>query len=271
MVKDLGTLSLSQRSMAAVRGWAPFVALLAAYEAMRDLAALVGVPPHNLALFDRRLFDGYEPTLVLQAAAAQLSDNDLLEDMGSLVYIAHFLLPVAVGAWLWTRDRDAFSRFGFTLVILCAMAFATYVVAPTSPPWLAQPASVRHVIDDAIQRSGLPAGLLWLYSNHDYNLYAAFPSLHAGFPVIAALAAWQRNRFVGIVLSVWAVIVWIAVVYLGEHYVTDVLGGIAYAVAAILIVRMLTRRKRLELSPAPGVRTVAPSPPRSEGTTRPRW
>ena len=142
--------------VALLRGWAPFVGLLVAYELMRDLAALIGVQPHNLAPFDRNLFDGYEPTLVLQAAAAQLADRDLLEDAGSLVYGAHFLLPIALGAWLWAKDRDAFNRFGFTLVILCAMAFATYVVAPTSPPWLAQPSAVRHLIDDAIQRSGLP-------------------------------------------------------------------------------------------------------------------
>lgn len=268
MANDIRTGSLSQRGAAAVRGWAPFVALLFAYEAMRDVATLVGVPPHNLAPIDRRLFAGHEPTLVLQAAASQLADPDLFEDLGSLVYGAHFLLPVAVGAWLWTRDRDAFSRFGFTLVILCAMAFATYVVAPTSPPWLAQPASVRHVIEGAIQRSGLPASLVWLYSNHDYNLYAAFPSLHAGFPVVAAQAAWQRNRIAGILLSIWAVIVWIAVVYLGEHYVADVLGGIAYAVVAILIVRALTRRSRREPARFPAGQKDAPFPLHPAGTTR---
>jgi hypothetical protein len=41
---------------------------------------------------------------------------------------------------------------------------------------------------------------------------------------------------------VWAVIVWVVVVYLGEHYVADVLGGIAYAVAAIAITRMVAAR-----------------------------
>src|ERR1700674_5059718 len=122
------------------------------------------------------------------------------------------------------------------------MAFATYVVAPTSPPWLAQPSSVRHVIDDAIQRSGLPQGAVWLYSHHDYNLYAAFPSLHAGFPVVAAVAAWQRNRAVGLLLSAWTVVVWLAVVYLGEHYVADVVGGLAYALVAIVIARIITNR-----------------------------
>jgi membrane-associated phospholipid phosphatase len=268
---DALAIATSPRGVVAlVRGWAPFVGLLVAYELMRDLASAIGVQPHNLAPFDRHLFDGYEPTLILQAAAASLADRDLLEDAGSLIYGAHFLLPIAVGAWLWARDRDAFSRFGFTLVILCAMAFATYVVAPTSPPWLAQPSAVRHVIEDAIQRSGLPSSLLWLYSNHDYNLYAAFPSLHAGFPVVAAAAAWQRNRVVGTLLYAWAVVVWLAVVYLGEHYVTDVVGGIAYAALAIVIVRVIAARQVRVALPESARPSDAPSPPRWEETTRSR-
>jgi len=225
-----------------VRGWAPFAALLIAYELMRDLAAMVGAEPHNLASLDRTLFAGYEPTLVLQAMVNRLADPDVLEDSASLVYGLHWLLPIAVGAWLWWDDRRAFNRFGISLVILCALAFATYVLVPTSPPWLAQPASVQHVIEDSIQRSGLPAGAVWLYAHHDYNLNAAFPSLHAGFPVVAALSVWRRNRVVGLVLFAWAAVVWLAVVYLGEHYVTDVLGGLIYALAAVGITARVTAR-----------------------------
>ena len=152
------------------------------------------------------------------------------------------------------------------------MAFATYVIAPTSPPWLAEPSAVRHVIDNAIQRSGLPSSVLWLYSNHDYNLYAAFPSLHAGFPVVAAAAAWQRNQVIGTLLFVWAALVWLAVVYLGEHYVADVVGGIAYAAVAIALVRVITaRRARVALAGPPALPIGAPSPPRREATTRSRW
>ena len=226
-----------RRVVALVRGWTPFVLLLVAYEIMRDLAAAIGMPAHDLARLDRALFDGYQPTLVLQAAIGQLADADLFEDMGSLVYATHFLLPIAVGAWLWRTDRDGFRRFGLTLIVLCGLAFATYVVAPTTPPWLAQPSAVRHVIEETIQRSGVPSSLIWLYSHHDYNLYAAFPSLHAGFPVVAAAAVWRQSRKAGVVLWVWAVIVWIVVVYLGEHYVADVLGGIVYAAIAIAFVR----------------------------------
>ncbi len=228
--------------MVLVRGWAPFVVLLIAYELMRDLASAIGMPAHDLARLDRTLFDGYQPTLVLQAAVGRLADADVFEDMGSLVYATHFLLPIAVGAWLWTKDHDAFRSFGLTLIVLCGLAFVTYVVAPTTPPWLAQPSVVKHLIEETVQRSGVPSSLIWLYSHRDYNLYAAFPSLHSGFPVVAAAAAWGQSRKVGLLLWVWAAIVWIAVVYLGEHYVADVIGGIAYAVIAIAVVRTFSWR-----------------------------
>ena len=211
---------------------------------MRDLASKLGVPPHNLAGIERALFGGYEPTLVLQATIGKLGDADLIDDVGSLVYSAHFLLPIAVGAWLWTKSRSDFRRFGLSLVVLCALAFVTYVVVPTAPPWLAQPASVQHLMQVTVQRLALPADLTWLYSHHDYNLYAAFPSLHAGFPVLAAAAAWRLNRAVGVALSIWAAVVWVTVVYLGEHYVTDVAGGILYAVAALAIAAMLSQTTR---------------------------
>jgi membrane-associated phospholipid phosphatase len=231
-------------TVALLRGWAPFAVLLIAYELVRDLASRVGIQPHNLAGVERAIFGGHEPTLVLQAAVGRLGDADLIEDMGSLVYSAHFLLPIAVGAWLWSKNRGEFRRFGLSLVVLCALAFITYVVVPTSPPWLAQPGSVQHLMQETVQRAGLPADLTWLYSHHDYNLYAAFPSLHAGFPVLAAAAAWRRNRVVGVALSIWAILVWVTVVYLGEHYVTDVVGGILYAAVALVIVAMLQSSKQ---------------------------
>jgi len=252
-----------------IRGWAPFVALLVAYEAMRDLASVIGLAPHNLAPLDRTIFAGYEPTLVLQGIVDRLSDSDVVEDAASLVYAAHWILPAAVGAWFWIKDRNAFNRFGLRLVLLCALAFATYVMAPTSPPWLAQPDAVRHVIEDAIVRSHLPASLLWLYMNHDYNLYAAFPSLHSGFPVVVAVSGWQRNRVAGLFLFAWAAVVWIAVVYLGEHYVTDVVGGILYAVAAIAIAAAISARWPKLGGPA-GAPRIAPSPVRAGETTRSR-
>jgi hypothetical protein len=60
--------------------------------------------------------------------------------------------------------------------------------------------------------------------------------------VVAAAAAWRQSRRVGVVLGVWAVILWVVVVYLGEHYVADVIGGIVYAIIAIAIARTFRGR-----------------------------
>src|SRR5260370_29171647 len=130
------------------------------------------MPGGDRAGFDRPLCAGYQATPVPQAAIGRLADADVFDGLGSAVYATHFLLPVAVGIWLWTKDHDAFRRFGLTLVVLCGLAFITYVIAPTTPPWLAQPASVQHLIVESVQRSGGPSSLVWLYSHHGYKLYA---------------------------------------------------------------------------------------------------
>jgi membrane-associated phospholipid phosphatase len=69
--------------------------------------------------------------------------------------------------------------------------------------------------------------------------------------VLAAAAAWRRNKVVGAVLSVWAVVVWVTVVYLGEHYFADVVGGILYAVVALVIVSLWSQSRRRDLKTAP--------------------
>src|SRR5260370_8094009 len=87
-----------RRIVVLVRGWAPFVLLLVAYEVMRDLASAVDLPAHDLARLDRALFDGYQPTLVLQSAVGRLPDADVFEDMGSASYSPPSLLPVPLAA-----------------------------------------------------------------------------------------------------------------------------------------------------------------------------
>jgi membrane-associated phospholipid phosphatase len=66
---------------------------------------------------------------------------------------------------------------------------------------------------------------------------------------------WPRNRRLGLVLAAWTALVWLSVVYLGEHYVADVLGGVAYACAGLLLVRRWRRVMR-----GPGLREPAHFP-----------
>jgi hypothetical protein len=59
---------------------------------------------------------------------------------------------------------------------------------------------------------------------------AAFPSLHVALPLTLALwAASRRHMRLGLVLGLYSAIIASSVVYLGEHYVIDVIGACCVA------------------------------------------
>jgi membrane-associated phospholipid phosphatase len=164
----------------------------------------------------------------------------------------HFVVPAAVGLSLWFGDRSLFRAFAASLVAVSLLAFVTYVAMPTLPPWLGHPAETHKVIDETIAKLRIPTWLVGVYTHHDYNVAAAFPSLHSAFPLIAAAHVWLRNRRLGLVMTGWTVLVWLSVVYLGEHYVVDVTGGVAHAAAAMALVagwHRATRRRRPASTP----------------------
>jgi membrane-associated phospholipid phosphatase len=80
-----------------------------------------------------------------------------------------------------------------------------------------------------------------LYSHLNPNQFAAFPSLHAAFPALAAVYAWRRYRLLALALVAWTLAVGMSIVYLGEHYVVDVLDGFLYVAAATVIVETVSR------------------------------
>src|SRR5207247_9644011 len=79
---------------------------------------------------------------------------------------------------------------------------------------------------------------LYSYAIYDINPneVAAFPSLHAAFPFLAFLFARRTFGRVGWLMLAYSACVWFSIVYLGEHYVVDILGGLAYAAAAYWMV-----------------------------------
>jgi len=241
-----------------VRDWLPLIGLLVTYELMRDLVPLVGVAPRDLVGLERWLGEGGEATLALQAAFYQPSQVSLMDFLSSVVYFLHFVLPAAVGVYLWFDDRRRFQAFAASLLAVSFLAFLTYVALPTLPPWLGHPQNVHKVIDETIHKLHIPGWLVSVYSDRDYNVEAAFPSLHSAFPLIAAVHVWARNWRLGVALALWTFIVWVSVVYLGEHYVVDVLGGVAYAVVGMLLVWLWhratrTRTRPLKHAPAAGL------------------
>jgi membrane-associated phospholipid phosphatase len=71
------------------------------------------------------------------------------------------------------------------------------------------------------------------------NLYAAFPSMHSALPFLISLFAIKIWKAKALPILIFPLGVWFSAVYLGEHYVVDVLGGILYAVIAFVAVEKI--------------------------------
>jgi membrane-associated phospholipid phosphatase len=139
------------------------------------------------------------------------------------------------------------------------LAFVTYLFFPSTPPWLQFPGEVHQIQHDTVIKLGLDYYVSPVYDHLDPNRYAAFPSLHAAFPVLAALYVWGAYRKVAALLCVWAACVWFSVVYLGEHYVVDALDGLLYVAAAVAVVELAARKRTVATTSAALRTAIRPS------------
>ena len=86
----------------------------------------------------------------------------------------------------------------------------------------------------------LPSAISPYYSAINPNPVAAFPSLLAAFPFLGYLAVRETfARRVSWLTLGWCVMVWFSVVYLGEHYVVDVVAGVGLVGASWWILNHL--------------------------------
>ena len=225
------------RGRAFLTDWLPFLVLFFGYEVMRGFAAKTGFAPHDVSGLERALFAGTLPTLTLQHAFYDPQRIALWDWIGMVLYFLHFPLPIVVGFVFWINDRSHYWRFVSALLLMSFVAFVTYLFFPSAPPWIANHGQgVHKVINETVDKWGVSYLVSPLYSNLNPNQYAAFPSLHAAFPALAAIYAWGRYRLLALGLVVYTGCIWLAVVYLGEHYFVDALAGLAYALVATAIV-----------------------------------
>jgi PAP2 superfamily len=267
-----------------LRDWVPFIGLFFAYELMRGYADNLGLAVHvgDILAVERTLFLGNVPTAVLQQLLHPPTGIDVIAIVATIFYFLHFPLPIAVGFFLWLRRRRLYYDYVAALIVLSMAGFVTYLLLPVAPPWYAAREGllpgVAYLKDqgftDLARLFGFDGHYLYSYTVYQINpnQVAAFPSLHAGYPFLAFLFARRAFGRIGWVMLAYSACVWFAIVYLADHYVVDILGGLAYAGVAYWLVVHGPRRFRrvidraadpqLEAGTAaqrPGDETAAPS------------
>ena len=245
------------RGLTFVADWTPFLLLFFAYEAMRGFAAKTGFAPHDLSGLERAAFGGTLPTLTLQHAFYHVESVGPQDVLAMFFYFMHFPLPILVGFIFWLRSREHYQRFIAALLLMAFLAFVTYLFWPSAPPWYqfqegaAAPNMVVHkVLNETVDKFwGSNYIVSPIYTHLNPNKFAAFPSLHAAFPALAAVYAWNRYRALAIGLIVWTAAVLLSIVYLGEHYVVDALDGFIYVAVAVVLVEAFTRWRATRTAP----------------------
>ena len=226
-----------------LRDWIPFIALFLAYELMRGYADRFGLPIHvtDIISIERVIGLGGLPTTLLQTLhSGPASSPDNLATLCEGLYFLHFPLPLAIGFLLWIRQRRVYYDFVAALIVLSMAAFVTYLVLPVAPPWWADQygyvTGVMHLspvgFDGLKNLFGFGNNYFFSYSSIysvNPNEVAAFPSLHAGYPFLAFLFARRAFGKAGWLMLAYTVCVWFAIIYLGEHWVVDIIGGVTYA------------------------------------------
>ena len=258
----LAGAALLGRGRAFVRDWAPFVLLLFGYELMRGVAdnmANLGTftaEDHGniqvgwLIEWDKALFFGHVPSLWLQDRLFEPDQTHWYDAVAAVVYVLHFVLPVGFAFLLWLRAREQFRRFTVALVAMSYGAFAFFLLLPTAPPWLAQQWGYLDGLERPSQRAYklfLPDRFaefdtFRLWTQASPNPVAALPSLHAAFPWLVLLFAVRLFGAKGWLFLPYNMAVWFSVVYLSQHWVVDVVAGIAWATACFYAVEWVLPR-----------------------------
>lgn len=232
-----------------LRDWIPFLVLVFAYDSMRGVVDNAGLAVNYLPLIqmEKLLFFGNIPTLFLQDLFYQPGLTQLYDIIAVNFYFMHFTPALLFAGYLWWKNTDRFIKYRNAIILLVYMALITFLIFPSAPPWMAAEdgyINEVHRIRLEINDQHLPGSLNTLYLLATSNEVAAIPSLHAALPflmLLYAIAFYGKKGYLAIIFPLG---ISLSAVYLGEHYVIDILIGFIYAAIAFYVIQTdLIQRK----------------------------
>ncbi|BEG61485.1 phosphatase PAP2 family protein [Coprobacter fastidiosus] len=183
-------------------------------------------------------------TLLIPCEYFALHHSVISDILAGFFYLCWVPVPIAFGLWLYLKkDRRLYLRFSIVFLLVNLIGFAGYYIHPAAPPWYAINYGFEAILNTpgntaALGRFDELVGLPIfdsLYSRNS-NVFAAIPSLHAAYMVVAFYYALVKKCHPAII-TIFAVLmcgIWFTAVYSSHHYIIDVLLGITCALLGIL-------------------------------------
>ena len=233
------------RAVSMVRDWLPIGFILLAYREMGWFA-----PSHHSyeleqgwIVWDRLLLNDWRLRAAIEFLGPLLPA--ILELSYTLVYAVG---PFSVAILYLCSRRAKVDQFLFTFVLGTVLSYAFYPYFPSEPPRAVFPDADMPQVVTLFRRFNL-----WILSGGGIHT-SVFPSGHVSHAFAAAFAM-QRvlpdKKWAGRSLFVLAVSICIATVYGRYHYAVDGLAGLAIAVLALVVTKLVERRGSFVRTRAP--------------------
>lgn len=199
--------------------------------AIGDDAGLAIADPGAVSRLEGWVFRGTMPserlqTWFLDPAQVQVHDVAL-----ALVHGSFFIVPFLVAVLVWWRIRELFHPYAMATAVTFALGLVGFLLLPTAPPWMSHPSEVtrvtRHVLAETagISTGSGQDGVMASAFRFDPNHLAAMPSLHVSVAVIVFLLLQRLGPLPGVIGAIYALLMTLGVVYLGEHFVLNAAFG----------------------------------------------
>ena len=185
------------------------------------------------------------PNVRLQRAFAAPGSVTALDRLLSVVHWVWFIEPHAVAALRPARHPDRFPRAARQLAAIYDLGCAVYFAVPTAPPWWSAEQGyidppVEHVAAEVAEAEAIEVRRIMVDAGEEVwrpawePLYDRVRRQPVGGDALASLRhladggdppAPRRDGSPGALGWGYAVTLGFALVYLGEHYVTDLIAG----------------------------------------------
>lgn len=163
--------------------------------------------------------------------------HPVLDFVFGLAYLTYLLEVVLVAFYLFVRDPPKASLLGWSFLVLNLVGLTTQLLYPAAPPWYVHDYGLGPAVLDAAPSAAgaarfdalLGIGYFEAFYSRNANVFGAMPSLHVAYPSLVMFVVrpkgWPWLLF-GALFVLWVAS---AAVYLGHHYVLDVVAGFVFA------------------------------------------
>jgi PAP2 superfamily len=221
-------------------GWASQALLFASAYLAYGASRWVISGDHAAAVDHARWIVDLEQTVgvAVETSVQRALDGTVVLWLLNHAYLAAQVVVVpAALIWLYRHDRHRYRLLRDTVLITWLLALPVFGLFPVAPPRLAH----MGMVDTITQQTGL--ALDSKLTTSFYNPLAAVPSLHCGFAlaVSLSLAGASRHVWSRALARLWAPTIFLAVVATGNHYLFDIVAGVAITGVGYLLAHRLPR------------------------------